>query len=85
LGSDLYVPNLNGYITILDKNNKVVSNVAGTPPVYNDKGELQDMKQVGNTFIHPHNIYVDAAGSIYVAQWASNGTHPVKLVRQNAK
>jgi hypothetical protein len=85
LGSDLYVPNLNGYVTILDKNNKVVSNVAGSAPVYNDKNELQNMNQVGNTFIHPHNLYVDAAGSIYVAQWASNGTHPVKLVRQQAK
>jgi peptidylamidoglycolate lyase len=85
LGSDLYVPNLNGYVTILDQNNKVVSNVAGTPPVYNDKGELRNMKQVGNTFIHPHNLFVDAEGSIYVAQWASNGTHPIKLVRQKAK
>ncbi len=78
-GKLLYIPNLNGYVSILDENNKVVSNVSGDQPVYDDKGVLQPMKQTGNTFIHPHNLYVDAAGSIYVAQWNSKGTHPIRL------
>lgn len=78
-GKLLYIPNLNGYVSILDENNKVVSNVSGEQPVYDDKGVLQPMKRTGDTFIHPHNLYVDPAGSIYVAQWNSKGTHPIRL------
>ncbi len=78
-GKLLVIPNLNGYVTILNEQNKVVSNISGEPPVYDDKGALQPMKRTGDTFIHPHNLYVDAAGSIYVAQWNSKGTHPIRL------
>jgi sugar lactone lactonase YvrE len=78
-GRHLYIPNLNGYLSILDERNRVVSNVAGSPPAYDDKGALQAMSRVGDTFIHPHNLYVDPAGSIYVAQWNSKGTHPIRL------
>jgi hypothetical protein len=78
-GKLLVVPNLNGYISILDQNNRVVSNLSGEPPVYDQTGTLQLMKRTGDTFIHPHNLFVDAAGSIYVAQWNSKGTHPIRL------
>ncbi|HEX3135124.1 MAG TPA: 6-bladed beta-propeller, partial [Planctomycetota bacterium] len=73
-GKLLYIPNLNGYVSILDQNNRVVSNVGGSAPVYDSKGALQLMQREGDTFIHLHNLYVDAAGSIYVAQWNSKGT-----------
>ena len=78
-GDYIYVPNLNGYLSILDRNYRVISNISGAPPVYDDKRTLQKMTRVGNTFIHPHNLYTDPAGAIYVAQWNSKGTHPIKL------
>lgn len=78
-GKRLYIPNLNGFVSILDENNRVVANLGGSAPVYDAKGSLQRMERVGDTFIHPHNLYVDAAGSVYVAQWDSKGTHPIRL------
>jgi hypothetical protein len=32
-------------------------------------------------FRHPHDIAVDSEGSLYVAQFASGRTHPIKLER----
>jgi peptidylamidoglycolate lyase len=69
-----------GYITILDENNKVVSTPGGTAPVYIE-GNLQPQKKEGNIFIHPHDVCVDEEENIYVAQWNSNKTYPIKLER----
>jgi sugar lactone lactonase YvrE len=78
-GDYVYVPNLNGFLTILDRNYKVISNIAGSAPTYDANGVLQKLERIGDTFIHPHNLYVDKQGAIYVAQWNSKGTHPIKL------
>ena len=32
-------------------------------------------------FIHPHDLLVDEDESLYVAQFASNRTYPIKLER----
>ena len=69
-----------GFVTILDKNNKVVSNIGGSEPVYKD-GKLQPMSQTEKIFVHPHDVCVDDEGSIYVAQWASGKVYPYKLSR----
>ena len=76
---DLNAPGT-GFVTILDKNNKVVSNIGGTAPVYKD-GKLQPMSQAEKIFVHPHDVCVDDEGSIYVAQWASNKVYPYKFTR----
>jgi hypothetical protein len=53
--------------------------VGGEPPVYQN-GALQPLvKSTASPFIHPHDVYVDAAGAIYVAQWNSNRTYPLKF------
>jgi hypothetical protein len=31
--------------------------------------------------MHPHGIAIDEEGSIYVAQWNSGKTYPIKLAR----
>lgn len=80
-GDEVYVPNLNGFVSILDRNNKVISNLGGSEPQYTPEGELLPMQKVGDTFIHPHDILVDDEGSIYVPQWNSNQTYPIKLER----
>ncbi len=69
-----------GFITILDKYNKVVSNIGGTAPVYID-GKLQPMSQAEKLFTHPHDVCVDRNGDLYVAQWASGKVYPYKFTR----
>ena len=69
-----------GFVTILDKDNKVVSNLGGTEPIYKD-GKLQPMAQAEKIFIHPHDVCVDDEGNLYVAQWASGKVYPYKFSR----
>jgi peptidylamidoglycolate lyase len=77
-------PNLNaantGFTTILDKNNKVVSNIGGTEPIYQD-GILQPMAQAEKIFLNPHDVCVDNDENLYVAQWASGKVYPYKFTR----
>lgn len=71
-----------GYVTILDKDDKVVSTPGGTEPIYRN-GKLDEQRKDRNfmTFLHPHDVLVDEDESLYVCQWASKKTYPVKLVR----
>lgn len=70
-----------GFVSVLDASLRVVSNLAGTPPSYNDGGKLAPMRNEGGVFLHPHDLVVDEEGSIYVAQFASGRTYPIKLER----
>ena len=70
-----------GYVSILDKDFKVVSNVGGSPPVYDDEGKLMKMKTTSDTFIHPHDLTIGHDESLYVAQYQSLNTYPIKLER----
>ncbi|WP_460672790.1 twin-arginine translocation signal domain-containing protein [Larkinella ripae] len=78
--SDAY-PN-SGYIQILDKNDKVVSTPGGSAPVYKD-GKLEEQRKdmASTAFLHPHDVLVDGDENVYVPQWASQKTYPVKLQR----
>lgn len=69
-----------GFVTILDKKNKVVSNVGGTEPIYTN-GTLGIMQQKDKIFVHPHDVCVDDDENLYVAQWASGKVFPYKLNR----
>jgi peptidylamidoglycolate lyase len=69
-----------GFTTILDKNDKVVSNIGGTEPVYKD-GVLQPMSQAEKIFLNPHDVCVDDDENLYVAQWASGKVYPYKFTR----
>ena len=67
-----------GFITILDKSNKVVSNPAGNAPVY-ENNQPVEMYQTNNVFQYPHDICVDDEENLYVAQWNSGHVYPYKL------
>jgi len=69
-----------GFVTILDKDDKVISNIGGSEPQYQD-GHLQPMHQTEKIFIHPHDVCVDRDDNLYVAQWASGKVYPYKLRR----
>ncbi|MBV8252038.1 MAG: 6-bladed beta-propeller [Chitinophaga sp.] len=72
--------NGSGFVTILDKNNKVISNIGGTAPVYKNQ-QLQPMQQAEKIFVHPHDVCVDNDENLYVAQWAAGKVYPYKLRR----
>ncbi len=71
-----------GYIQIVNEKDEVVSTPGGSAPVY-VSGKLQEQKKEdpGQVFMHPHDVYVDADENIYVAQWASKKSYPIKLER----
>lgn len=69
-----------GYITILDRNNKVVSTPGGTEPIYHNN-ILSPQRQAAGIFVHPHDVCIDDEENIYVCQWNSNKTYPIKLER----
>jgi sugar lactone lactonase YvrE len=70
-----------GFVTILDRQNRVVSNPGGEAPRYNDRGELHVMMQDRPVFLHGHDVCVDDAGDLYVCQWNADKVHPYKLHR----
>ena len=67
-----------GFVTILDKNNKVVSNLAGSEPAYVNNN-LEEMYQTINVFQYPHDVCIDDEENLYVAQWNSGHVYPYKL------
>jgi peptidylamidoglycolate lyase len=88
-GDNLYAavlrsPNLDtensGFVTILDKHDKVISNIAGSKPEYSGD-QLQPMSQTDKIFSHPHDVCVDDDENLYVAQWNSSQVYPYKFTR----
>jgi peptidylamidoglycolate lyase len=70
-----------GFVTVLNRENKVVSNLGGTEPIYNKDAQLQTMTQAEKIFVHPHDVCVDDDENLYVAQWASGKVYPYKFKR----
>lgn len=71
-----------GYITILDEKDRVVSSPGGTVPIYADNTLQEQRKDLSFTgFMHPHDVCVDSDENLYIPQWLSKKTYPVKLER----
>ena len=73
--------NRSGFVAILDRGDRVVSCPGGHEPAYAEDGSLQPLSQATSTFIHPHDVCVDDDGNVYVPQWNSDRTYPIKLER----
>ncbi|WP_370980586.1 6-bladed beta-propeller [Agaribacterium sp. ZY112] len=69
-----------GFISVFDRDNKIVANLGGEAPVYKD-GVLQTMSTSWDIFNHVHGMAVDDEGSLYVGQWRAKQTYPFKLTR----
>ena len=69
-----------GFISILNKNNEMISAPGGNTPRYLN-GQLQNMYQTIKVFQHPHDVCVDKDENLYVAQWNAGKTYPIKLNR----
>lgn len=70
-----------GFVTILDDQDKVVSNPGGHAPEYVD-GHLRVMLQDKPVFSNCHDVCVDTRGDLYVCQWNSGNVYPYKLHRE---
>jgi hypothetical protein len=71
-----------GYFQILDKENKVISTPGGSAPTYiNGVLQPQQKEDPFKVFMHPHDVYIDSDENVYVAQWLSEKTYPIKLER----
>ncbi len=69
-----------GFISILDQDNRLISAPGGSIPTY--QGDvLELMHQTVKVFHHPHDVCVDEDENLYVAQWNSGKTYPIKLFR----
>jgi hypothetical protein len=67
-----------GFVTILDKDFRVVSNLGGTEPDYTG-GKLGEMQQTVKAFQYPHDVCIDDEQNLYIAQWNSGHVYPYKL------
>jgi len=70
-----------GFVTILNNEDKVVSNPGGTKPTYDEDGSLKVMVQKQSIFNHCHDVCIDEDKNIYVCQWNASNTYPIKLER----
>ena len=80
-GDVMLVPDLSARITLLDKEDKVITHL-GEDPEWRAavlKGGMKlrrDAKGEGwvsGKFLHPHDACFDAAGNIFVAEWVDTG------------
>ncbi len=69
-----------GFVSILDKNNQLISAPGGSSPRY-EAGKLQPMYQTLKIFQHPHDVCVDEEENLYVAQWNAGKSYPIKMYR----
>jgi hypothetical protein len=78
----MLVPDLSARITLLDKNDKVITHL-GEDPAWREQVLKDGMKLrrsekaadewVSGKFLHPHDACFDLAGNIYVAEWVHTG------------
>lgn len=71
----------NGFVSILDRSNRIVSNIGAASAVYEADGRPAEMSAECALFTYPHGLLVDDRDDLYVAQWNSGRTYPIKLER----
>ncbi|MGB5556322.1 MAG: 6-bladed beta-propeller [Flavobacteriaceae bacterium] len=69
-----------GMLAVLDKNNTIISLPGGSAPQY-PNGILTPPEYDGTTFRNPHDVFVDNDENLYIPQWASGKSYPIKLHR----
>jgi len=70
-----------GFVMVLDRDNQPVSLIGGVAPDPDGGGESALFRNIEpKPFLNCHDVGLDQEGNLYVAHWASNKTHPYKLV-----
>lgn len=71
---ELVVPDLNGRVTILDKNNKLILHLGeNSDPAKRGKYNIPPAQWKDGEFISPHCAAWDAEGNLYVQDWNETG------------
>jgi len=74
LGDDIIVPDLQGRITILGKDNKLIEHLCeNSDPGLRGKNPIPPEKWKDGEFISPHGAVWDSKGDLYVEDWNATG------------
>ena len=80
-GDYVSVPDLRGWVTILDKKNKIVATLGKNPdPRAGGNYRIPISKWIEGAFSGTHGSYWDKDGNLYVQDWNVSG-RIMKLVR----
>ena len=74
-GDDLLLPDLYGRVSILDKENKLITDLGNNPGIEKEQGypDVPEAQRLPGKFISPHAAIWDRAGNIFVTEWISTG------------
>ena len=72
-GEDLLIPDLQGKVTILDKDNKLVCHLGEAKPENKGKFGAPPESWVDGQFTAPHGAAWDSQGNAYVEDWNKTG------------
>lgn len=75
----LYIPDLHSRLTVLGPDDTLVAHLADWPDCWKRPGwpNLPRSEWISGRVSSPHDLHVDADGSIYLAEWLSEGTGKV--------
>lgn len=68
-----------GMLAVLDKDFNVVSLPGGSAPT--NQNDFTGVAYDNTTFMNPHDVCPDKDGNLYIPQWYSGRTYPVRLKR----
>ncbi|MDB5085841.1 MAG: repeat-containing protein [Bacilli bacterium] len=82
-GEELYIPDLNSRVTILDKHDRLITHLGEDQQAYKQKGWPNLPKTYFRTdkLSSPHAVCVDSNEDVYIVEWISDG-RLTKLIRQ---
>ena len=73
-GTDLLIPDLQGRLTIFDKDNKLIVHLGDNPdPAKRSNNGVPQDQLVPGEFCSPHQAIWDRAGNIYCVEWLNYG------------
>ncbi len=74
-GDEMYIPDLHSRVTILDKNDKLITHLGEDQSAWTKQGypNLPHSERALGSFISPHAVCVDSSGDLYVVEWVSDG------------
>jgi hypothetical protein len=74
MGDDLVVPDLGGRVTLLDKNNQLITHLGDNPnEALRANNGVDHAQWQDGVFIAPHSARWDADGNLYVMDWNFRG------------
>ena len=83
IGSELFIPELNAKLTVLDRDNKLVCHLGDNEQTCSVKGWPNHPKNLiePGKFNSPHSMAADASGNLFIVEWILGG-RILKLEKQ---